>query len=80
MRASLAETGSLFQSSSDTEIIVHLVVRSHQDTVIDRLIDAIKQIEGAFSLVCIAKDMLIVCVIRMVSARWCLANRVMRMC
>ena len=53
------ETGSLFQSKSDTEIIVHLVARSHQDTVIDRLIDAIKQIEGAFSLVCIAKDMLI---------------------
>ena len=59
LRASLVDTGSLFQSSSDTEIIVHLVARSHQDTVIDRLIDAIKQIEGAFSLVCIAKDMLI---------------------
>ena len=59
LRASLVDTGSLFQSSSDTEIIVHLVARSHQDTVIDRLIDAIKQIEGAFSLVCIAEDMLI---------------------
>ena len=59
LRASLVETGSLFQSASDTEIIVHLVARSHQDTVTDRLIDAIKQIEGAFSLVCIAKDMLI---------------------
>jgi amidophosphoribosyltransferase len=59
LRASLVETGSLFQSSSDTEIIVHLVARSHQDTVTDRLIDAIKQIEGAFSLVCVAKDMLI---------------------
>lgn len=59
LRASLVETGSLFQSSSDTEIIVHLVARSHQDTVTDRLIDAIKQIEGAFSLVCVANDMLI---------------------
>ena len=59
LRASLVETGSLFQSSSDTEIIVHLVARSHQDTVTDRLIDAIKQIEGAFSLVCVAKDILI---------------------
>ena len=59
LRASLVETGSLFQSSSDTEIIVHLVARSHQNTVTDRLIDAIKQIEGAFSLVCLAKDMLI---------------------
>ena len=59
LRSSLVETGSLFQSSSDTEIIVHLVARSHQDTVIDRLIDALKQIEGAFSLVCVAKDMLV---------------------
>ena len=59
LRSSLVETGSLFQSSSDTEIIVHLVARSHQDTVADRLIDALKQIEGAFSLVCVAKDMLI---------------------
>ena len=59
LRASLVETGSLFQSLSDTEVIVHLVARSHQDTVTDRLIDAIKQIEGAFSLVCIADDMLI---------------------
>ena len=59
LRSSLVETGSLFQSSSDTEIIVHLVARSHQDTGTDRLIDALKQIEGAFSLVCVAKDMLI---------------------
>ena len=59
LRSSLVETGSLFQSSSDTEIIVHLVARSHQNTVTDRLIDALKQIEGAYSLVCIADDMLI---------------------
>ena len=59
LRSSLVETGSLFQSSSDTEIIVHLVARSHQTSVTDRLIDALRQIEGAYSLVCVAKDMLI---------------------
>lgn len=59
LRASLVETGSLFQSSSDTEIIVHLVARSHQDSVTDRLVDALKQIEGAYSLVCVANDMMI---------------------
>ena len=59
LRSSLVETGSLFQSSSDTEIIVHLVARSHQNNVTDRLIDALKQIEGAYSLVCVADDMLI---------------------
>ena len=56
---SLVETGSLFQSSSDTEIIMHLVARSHQTTVTDRLVDALRQIEGAYSLVCVADDMLI---------------------
>ena len=59
LRGSLVETGSLFQSSTDTEIIVHLVARSHQQGVSNRLIDALKQIEGAYSLVCIADDMLI---------------------
>ena len=59
LRASLIETGSLFQSSSDTEVIVHLVARSHQADVTGRLVDALKQIDGAYSLVCIADDMLI---------------------
>ena len=47
LRASLIETGSLFQSSSDTEVIVHLVARSHQADVTGRLVDALKQIDGA---------------------------------
>jgi len=59
LRSSLVETGSLFQSSSDTEIIVHLVARSHQTSVTGRLVDALRQIEGAYSLVCVADDMLI---------------------
>ena len=59
LRASLIETGSLFQSSSDTEVIVHLVARSHQADVTGRIVDALKQIDGAYSLVCIADDMLI---------------------
>ena len=59
LRASLIETGSLFQSSSDTEVIVHLVARSHQADVTGRLVDALKQIDGAYSLVCVAGDMLI---------------------
>ncbi len=59
LRASLIETGSLFQSSSDTEVIVHLVARSHQADVTGRIVDALKQIDGAYSLVCVADDMLI---------------------
>ena len=59
LRSSLVDTGSLFQSSSDTEIIVHLVARSHHESVTDRLVDALRQIEGAYSLVCVADNMLI---------------------
>ena len=59
LRASLIETGSLFQSSSDTEVIVHLVARSHQENVTDRLIDALSQIGGAYSVVCVANGMLV---------------------
>ena len=42
-----------------TEVIVHLVARSHQADVTGRLVDALKQIDGAYSLVCVADDMLI---------------------
>ena len=59
MRSSLLKLVAFSNPASDTEIIVHLVARSHQNTVTDRLIDALKQIEGAYSLVCVADDMLI---------------------
>ena len=59
LRASLVETGSLFQSSSDTEVIVHLVARSRKSDVVDRLTDALRQVEGAYSIVCIASNLLI---------------------
>jgi amidophosphoribosyltransferase len=50
-RRELVERGSLFQSTMDTEVIVHLVATSRAGSVIDRLIDALRQIEGAYSLV-----------------------------
>ncbi|MCE2518122.1 MAG: class II glutamine amidotransferase, partial [Alphaproteobacteria bacterium] len=48
LRQSLVNTGSLMQSTTDTEVIIHLVARSHQDTASERLVDALKQIEGAY--------------------------------
>lgn len=59
LRKSLVETGSLMQSTTDTEAIVHLVARSHQDKPSLRLIDALKQVEGAYSLVCLTPEGLI---------------------
>ena len=59
LRKSLVETGSLMQSTTDTEAIVHLVARSHQDSPSLRLVDALKQVEGAYSLVCLTPEGLI---------------------
>lgn len=59
VRRTLVRRGCIFQSDMDTEIIVHLVAVSLYATVEDRLIDALRQIEGAYSLVAMTKDSLI---------------------
>ena len=59
LRHELIGRGSLFASSSDTEVIVHLVALSRAATVEDRLIDALKQVEGAYSLVILSPSSLI---------------------
>jgi amidophosphoribosyltransferase len=58
LRRQLVERGCLFQSTSDTEVIVHLIARSSQPTVIERLIDALRQVEGAYALVAMSADAL----------------------
>lgn len=59
LRRELVETGAIFQSTSDTEVIVHLVARSHKDDVVDRVRDALERIEGGYALVASAQDKLI---------------------
>ena len=51
LRKDLVHRGSLFQSTSDTEVILHLIARSEKTNVEDRLVDALRQVEGAYSLV-----------------------------
>ena len=59
LRRQLVRRGSLFQSTSDTEVIVHLIATSLKDTVVDRLADALRQVEGAYSLVALSQQSLI---------------------
>ncbi|MEO5336725.1 MAG: amidophosphoribosyltransferase [Magnetospirillum sp. WYHS-4] len=59
LRKSLVSQGSIFQSTSDTEVIIHLVARSEYPKVVDRVIDALRQVTGAYSLVCLTREKLI---------------------
>jgi len=59
VRRDLINRGSIFQSTSDTETIIHLIARSEYGRVVDRLTDALAQLEGAYSLVAITQKKLI---------------------
>jgi amidophosphoribosyltransferase len=56
LRKQLVRRGCLFSSTTDTEVIIHLIAISLYSSVEDRLIDALKQIDGAYSLVVMTKD------------------------
>lgn len=59
LRAQLEEAGSIFSSDSDTEVLVHLVARSKKETMVDRVADALHQVEGAYSLVFLSPEELV---------------------
>jgi len=61
LRRTLNRRGSIFQSTSDTEVVIHLVATSTFSTPIDRLVDALKQVEGAFALAVLTNEGLIAC-------------------
>ena len=56
IRARLEAQGSIFQTTSDTEVIVHLVAQSREQTLPEAICDALRRIEGAFSLVLMTRD------------------------
>src|SRR5215471_9475056 len=60
LRRELEREGSIFQASSDTEVILHLVARSRERTLAGALREAMLQLDGAFSLVFLASDRIIV--------------------
>ena len=61
IRKDLVRRGSIFQSTSDTEVIIHLVATSGYRTLLDSLIDALKRVEGAYSLLCLTSEGMIAC-------------------
>jgi amidophosphoribosyltransferase len=61
LRSGLREAGSIFQSTSDTEVLIHLLATSTKSSFIERFVDAIRQLEGAFALVALTADMMIGC-------------------
>jgi amidophosphoribosyltransferase len=61
LQRKLQRRGSIFHSTSDTEKIIHLIATSERGPLIERMIDALGQIEGAFSLVALSEKKMIGC-------------------
>ncbi len=59
LRKELISSGAICQSTSDTEVILHLLSRSKKRRIVERFVDAIRQIEGAYALVALSNDVLI---------------------
>ena len=59
LRKELVASGAICQSTSDTEVILHLIARSQKRRIVDRFVDALLQIEGAYALACLTNDMMI---------------------
>ncbi|MCH6545431.1 MAG: amidophosphoribosyltransferase [Deltaproteobacteria bacterium] len=62
LRAELEAYGSIFQSTSDTEVFIHLIATSREKTLMGRLVDSLSRVSGAYSLLFLTLD-------RMVAAR-----------
>lgn len=61
LKRDLVRSGSIFQSTSDTEVIIHLVATSSYRSLLDKFIDALRRVEGAYSLICMTPEGMIAC-------------------
>ncbi len=59
LRRQLVRDGAMMQSTTDTEVILHLVAQSRRNRFIDRFIEALRALEGAYSLVCLTNKKLV---------------------
>src|ERR1041385_8318053 len=62
LRGELEESGSIFQSTSDTEVIIHLIATSKEPSLMGRIVEALSRVRGAYSLLFLTLD-------RMIAAR-----------
>jgi len=60
IRSELESRGSIFQSNMDTEVIVHLIARSKEKTFFERTVHALRQVEGAYSLLFLTEKEMVV--------------------
>ncbi len=58
LRDSLMKHGSIFQTSSDSEIVIHLIAKSNKDSLQEKIKEALSQVKGAFSMTLLSKDKL----------------------
>jgi amidophosphoribosyltransferase len=61
LRQELVQKGAIFQSTSDTEVIIHLVATSRYPTMLDKLVDALRLVEGAYALIVMTPRGMIAC-------------------
>ncbi len=59
LRRAFSERGTLFQSTSDTELILHLIAQSRREKQLDQIIDALAQVEGGYALAILTDDSLV---------------------
>ena len=59
IRKEMVSKGSIFRTSMDTEIVIHLMATSTEKTMLDCFIDALRQIEGGYSMVLLTKDIIL---------------------
>ncbi len=59
IKEELQNYGSIFQSTSDTEVIIHLVALSHENSTIERLVSALRRVEGSYSMLVLTNEELI---------------------
>ncbi|HMO68726.1 MAG TPA: amidophosphoribosyltransferase, partial [Novosphingobium sp.] len=61
LKRELVSKGAIFQSTSDTEVIIHLIATSRFPKLLDRFVDALRMVEGAYSLICMTPKRMVAC-------------------